>query len=568
MNNIVEIIYNKSERYPQLAINGEKISRYMELADLIYNDIFAWADKFYESMDDELCESYTLQLTGHPFHYRVLKALQPQSQYCTNIVFTPLEYKIPAADRLAYAQELNAQYRLNIPISADSILFGTDDAQRFSELVSVSDNETNYYITANHEVPDNCGKYCIILSEQLRFEKRQGVFFLNVPEHLLPELVDYLNLYHRHLEFITTVFSAAGDLKMDPEARLKYEAYFYEEYRIFVGTLPDTMDTGERLELTYTYYPQQFEDPQISAGTNNPGVLFISDNTLIAQSAGVANVVLTDKFGTNRGFHSITVIHHNYVNNISIVLPATSLQLNETISFKCLISPNDAEDIDSVRYTISDPSVAAFSGQHEIYGIAPGRVKITISTPRVSRSAYLTVLPKVTDVLLPNTELDMPLFADAYVNCCISPANASPVPTISWQSNNPRVVRVLESTGDTCKITSLSYGTAYLTCSLNGTDIRKTMRIDVVKEKGCYVATAVYGSYDCPQVWVLRRYRDQYLASRAFGRAFIKFYYALSPTAVRLFGKTKWFNRLWLRVLDSKIRKLKAHGYEDTPYND
>lgn len=26
--------------------------------------------------------------------------------------------------------------------------------------------------------------------------------------------------------------------------------------------------------------------------------------------------------------------------------------------------------------------------------------------------------------------------------------------------------------------------------------------------KGCYVATCVYGSYDCPEVWTLRRFRD------------------------------------------------------------
>lgn len=30
---------------------------------------------------------------------------------------------------------------------------------------------------------------------------------------------------------------------------------------------------------------------------------------------------------------------------------------------------------------------------------------------------------------------------------------------------------------------------------------------------GCYVATAVYGSYDCPQVWTLRRFRDNTLAA-------------------------------------------------------
>ena len=29
------------------------------------------------------------------------------------------------------------------------------------------------------------------------------------------------------------------------------------------------------------------------------------------------------------------------------------------------------------------------------------------------------------------------------------------------------------------------------------------------KKQGCYIATCVYGSYDCPQVWILRRYRDE-----------------------------------------------------------
>lgn len=58
---------------------------------------------------------------------------------------------------------------------------------------------------------------------------------------------------------------------------------------------------------------------------------------------------------------------------------------------------------------------------------------------------------------------------------------------------------------------------------------------------GCYVATAVYGSYDCPQVWTLRRFRDYTLAETWYGRAFIRTYYAISPTLVKWFGKTDWF---------------------------
>ena len=85
---------------------------------------------------------------------------------------------------------------------------------------------------------------------------------------------------------------------------------------------------------------------------------------------------------------------------------------------------------------------------------------------------------------------------------------------------------------------------------------------------GCYVATCVYGSYDCPQVWTLRRYRDDTLASSWYGRAFIRTYYAVSPTIVKWFGNTQWFKKMWKNKLDNMVSKLRDNGVEDTPYQD
>lgn len=84
----------------------------------------------------------------------------------------------------------------------------------------------------------------------------------------------------------------------------------------------------------------------------------------------------------------------------------------------------------------------------------------------------------------------------------------------------------------------------------------------------CYVATAVYGSYDCPQVWILRRYRDYTLSQTSYGRAFIYAYYAISPTVVKWFGQTEWFRKMWKDKLDRMVANLKAKGVEDTPYID
>ncbi|MCQ2441149.1 MAG: DUF2726 domain-containing protein [Clostridia bacterium] len=88
------------------------------------------------------------------------------------------------------------------------------------------------------------------------------------------------------------------------------------------------------------------------------------------------------------------------------------------------------------------------------------------------------------------------------------------------------------------------------------------------QDDGCYIATCVYGSYDCPQVWTLRRYRDNILAHNWYGRLFIKFYYLVSPKIVKLFGQKKWFNTIFRYKLDKMVFNLKNAGIESTPYKD
>lgn len=85
---------------------------------------------------------------------------------------------------------------------------------------------------------------------------------------------------------------------------------------------------------------------------------------------------------------------------------------------------------------------------------------------------------------------------------------------------------------------------------------------------GCYIATAVYGSYDCPEVWTLRRYRDYTLAETWYGRAFIYTYYAISPTLVKWFGQTVWVRNMWKPKLDKMVLRLNADGVKNTPYQD
>ena len=77
--NYVSITFDGIHKYPKIKINSEEISRYMELSDLIYDDIFIWGNSFFSAIDDELNEPYEVQLVGYPFQneYTPVPSLAP-----------------------------------------------------------------------------------------------------------------------------------------------------------------------------------------------------------------------------------------------------------------------------------------------------------------------------------------------------------------------------------------------------------------------------------------------------------------------------------------------------------
>lgn len=74
---------------------------------------------------------------------------------------------------------------------------------------------------------------------------------------------------------------------------------------------------------------------------------------------------------------------------------------------------------------------------------------------------------------------------------------------------------------------------------------------------GCYIATACYGSYDHPDVRVLRRFRDEHLMTSALGWLFVRFYYKVSPPLADRMGHAKWLSKaVRKRLLEPLVRWL------------
>lgn len=76
--------------------------------------------------------------------------------------------------------------------------------------------------------------------------------------------------------------------------------------------------------------------------------------------------------------------------------------------------------------------------------------------------------------------------------------------------------------------------------------------------EGCYIATMAYGSYEHPQVMVLRWYRDNVLQKYLLGRLFIRTYYFLSPKLVVVLKGHDKINRKIRYILDKQVQRIKS----------
>lgn len=90
---------------------------------------------------------------------------------------------------------------------------------------------------------------------------------------------------------------------------------------------------------------------------------------------------------------------------------------------------------------------------------------------------------------------------------------------------------------------------------------RRSKAFEEARVGWCYIATAVYGSYDAPETMILRRFRDEHLLTNIPGRLFVKIYYFISPPFARYLKNANRINKISKKVLDYIVHKLSDKFY-------
>ncbi|MDR3230785.1 MAG: hypothetical protein LBT65_05050 [Synergistaceae bacterium] len=125
--------------------------------------------------------------------------------------------------------------------------------------------------------------------------------------------------------------------------------------------------------------------------------------------------------------------------------------------------------------------------------------------------------------------------------------------TYNYASDSPQTSWILKISDDFQEIVIGNEDGAYMrpyTLDPHG------VKLEDSSHRRCYIATAVYGSCEAPEVLTLRRFRDEVLLRSSSGRKFVALYYRYSPPCAEKLKNHRYVNRVVKFFLDGIVRTI------------
>ncbi len=241
-------------------------------------------------------------------------------------------------------------------------------------------------------------------------------------------------------------------------------------------TLSETeiaLTVGETKELTISPAPEG----SVTWTSDAPEVATVEGGTVTAVKAGTANVSaaiegaetpLTCKVTVNAKQGGDDVTETTYKLETSEI----SIKTTETFQLKVL-DPDGAEVTSGMTFTSENPAVATVSASGLVTGVAVGSTSVKVAVGGETLTATVNVGQKYTFTLTPNS-LDIAAGAKATLTLNSTPALPEGSRPHTFTSSDPAVATVNGGSGE---VTGVAKGTAVITCSVEGQEVKANVTV-------------------------------------------------------------------------------------------
>ena len=457
-----------------VSLNHHHLSAYSELNNFMKQPFFAWADQFFDAVEREINDDFHLSVCSEEFEKMFFQDMSEMVDECITVGTAQFRLNTPVKERLAILEELKTRY----PDAADGEKQGVscyverDEGQQMQEgFYRVADYREAFVILAAgeehlEEYIDDGSQHIILLEGPANgLQKIGGSFVWVAVKDRIPRILDAARERFFDIPYIVDEARKLGTRAevFTPEEREKFEIIQATTPFIAVDGIP-SIETGRCFYPSYRIIPEGEGLPHIRLVSLNEEILRTDGGILSGVKPG-RTILEFYREEENLPFErrEVTVFYKHTVRQIQLTLAARVMGVNYRQTIGVILSPPDADDVNRLTWTSSNPGVATVSADGSVVSHAPGRCRITLSGEDAQASVELEIRPQLQTVELPVDEVECFVGETVPINVSVAPSDAFNKKVEWWTSD--KMVAVVETTETgNFRIRGIGIGECTLTC--------------------------------------------------------------------------------------------------------
>lgn len=449
--NLVKIEYFYMSSKAEISINGERISTYSDMMELINSSFYEIGNQIIEIFDKEIFDDYEIEFLGTEYQYQVLKYYQEKSDFCKNISFVNLEIDDTKTWYSNYIIRLAEKYCINTRNTGEVKLYATSEEILLSaDNVSIcGQEEADLGIYEKLKDGMNASMSDIlILCDKYDFEKIKNKRVFYIPKKVLNAFIKFYQLYCVQVPMLESVIGELKYMKLEEKDKSGINACISEKATFYLENVPSSMDVGAEIEIIFESFPPNSYFLRVE----NEEILKYQNNILAAKASGIGKIEVITVSDEVMDAREITIIKHNYVNEIRVLTEFDYLNINDRNRIEIAVIPGNAEDADDLKWEIEDQSVAQIRENGEIIALTEGKTKLRISGRKAVKELEIEVKPIVSELRFREQWISLKPGETVIVECEVIPPNASGE-NLKWSFDNEVIASFAPSfDGKKCKL--------------------------------------------------------------------------------------------------------------------
>lgn len=462
------------------SLDDKPLSPYSELNNYMKEPFLSWVSKLLEAAEREINDDYCLEVVSESFEALFLEGMQNDFDSCKEYRTASFQVNTSTSERFDLIRKLASKYAINYSLEAFKLPVYTDVKLSLDTTMvkSVTLEDAKLIVTKEKEIKNQLsamleGSIILLISDKSVVTAIGSQKYIwEICESDLDKVVNCI--IDRFVKTpiivkISELLKNVMDTMNDEDKKTLNLATEIDPF-LAISELPE-IEVGHSITLGVEMIPEGTELPNLRIVAQNESIISIDGLSITALMPGTTNIDIY-RAEENIPFvrKCVKTYQDNFVKKIELSLSAGKMGIGRKQEVNIALIPEDAEDINSVEWSVDNADVIRVSQDGVITALEDGVATITATTTKASSSISVKVLPNIRNIVSTVTQSHLYVGQTESISVLVEPNNCFDS-SYEWKSSDKSVAIVDKLDDGQTVIRATGIGNCTLTC--------------IAKEGGC-----------------------------------------------------------------------------------